>query len=497
MEYRQHRERISEFTDSEYLGKTTQDILKHAYYGAASLATLEESQNNPGETERYARTWIRIDIMALFNYGSGKTGLTLCTETWSQPAIQAGWEQLFNDEKILYSPPLTPEFVWENVTHNSELLQHFPGDFAEQLLRAHVDHMNKLQGEFEVNELPTIMTEVDEKIIRAINNQILPITIDQWQHIKDNTKIIVMDTIKGEEIGGNANGPVISITSQASLAEKTHIAIHEFIHRLNGSIIKKTTTTGTPKYGDPETDIDYNNVRSGLLFTTPFYRTPKRQWINEAVTEDTALAVDNQEYSEYYEAERQLLELLVQSLGPSSRELLRTVYFEDPGVEAEKNLTEYRALTRLVLEKLGPGFLNNLEKFIHGQRGNDGTTVDPSTAAEIAAKKWQKLGLHFPEYLTEWCRQQGEITQLALGLIESVKTENPEALSKLDKYSSPHAYEEVWKTYFKAKIPKPSQYLTATLHDLVIKKLTYTTTRAAYRTKFGIEPKDPLTDYIG
>lgn len=489
MEYYQYRERINELS-REAQTKQTRSILDYAISGLGHLSTIQKGAPNFNNEEHRARIMLKGDLVNIFIKYDGKGGLVLLRETFDNPLIVAAWADFLMAEGITYPTPLSPEFIHETIMSNIEITNRIPDSLIENLFSAHIQKMTERQHEFEDNELPALLSVIDQKITHAIQSGALPVSRSRWQKTKDSTTVIVRDSLRNVDgTEGNANGAIISISPDTSFEQKIHIAIHEFIHRLAGKLLIKTTVIETEDAQPVATEVDYITARGGLLFQGLFYRSPKRQWLNEAVTEDLAMEINGQESSDAYTTERQLLETLVQALGPGSRELLRTVYFEryDVNKASTKRLVRYKQLTQFVNAKLGSNFLNRLEKFLNQQRTETGDLLGTSDGASIAITKWRELGPNFSDYLKKWSEQERELTQLALRIIENTQARYPEAFQALTFYSSDTAYEEIWERYCEVGIPLPSPFPIPSIRKIVLEKLKYNTKRADYRKKFGLQ----------
>lgn len=479
MEYSRHRERTSEPQNPEYRAQKTKEVLEFAISGSGYLNRIKEEETKPRGDERYARSLLRNELCNAFMFASGKAGLVLCTETLSDPEIALAWQAFFTGENITYQQPLAPEYIHEVITQNYGLLARVPDHLIEKMFELHVARMDELQRQFEENELPQLMSEVNTKITQAINDGIIPISLSKWEHTRENTLIFLRDTLRDtDDTSGNANGATISISTKPSFEEKRHIAIHEFIHQLEGKLFVQTTDTPVKGYKRKHQKIkqETESVRGGLLYKGVFYAEPRRQWLNEAVTEDLAMVVNGQKTTEAYGDELALFEQLVAALGPGSRELIRLAYFEpsNPEQDPAERLEHYKKFTQLVTQTLGPNFLNRLEKFINKQQ------------ALIALEKWKQEQRNFPAFLEEWSEQERRLTQSALHLIETVRSKNSLVLARLTKYSSHKDYEAVWEEYFVPEISLPLQFAIETLRGTVIAKLMYNTKRETYRQKFRV-----------
>lgn len=488
MEYRRYPERINELSRDTQT-KETKEILDYSISGLVELNRLEKTLKGPEEERSYANHLCRFQFLNIFLNYEGQGGLVLLQETLADSTIVTAWEEFFTTAGITCAAPLTPEAVYEKIMSHLETLKQIPDSLIQRSFSIHIQKMIEQQREFEDNELPAIVSAVDKKINQAIKDGKLPVSRSRWEKIKNSTTVIVRDSIRNvDNTMGNANGTVISISPNSSFEQKVHIAIHEFIHQLDGKLLVKTTTVEA-KEGEPVTkEIEYNKARGGLLFEGLFYSPPKRQWLNEAVTEDLAMTIDDQESGDFYPAERRLLETLVQALGPGSRELLQAVYFEQYDVKKipTERLKQYKKFTQLVSAKLGRNFLNKLEKFLNRQCNEEGDPLGLSESVQIAATTWQELGTGFPDYLEKWSKQEKELTQLALQIIEKIETKQPQAYQVLTIYSSDSAYETIWEQYGKAEVPVPPQFPISRIRNTVLEKLKYKTKRASYRKKFGI-----------
>jgi len=132
---------------------------------------------------------------------------------------------------------------------------------------------------------------------------------------------------RNSEGAHNSALQTIEFDLSTSFEDLPHVILHEMIHALSGASILKTTSMDSEKA--EETKI--RNQRVGLMYTNVDHESGKIKgrklvWLNEAVTEEIASELCNDDFIAYPKERRKLKQLYELGI---DREIIYNAYFED------------------------------------------------------------------------------------------------------------------------------------------------------------------------
>lgn len=250
-----------------------------------------------------------------------------------------------------------------------------------------------------VKEIDTYRERIAPLLLEASKQGKLPLSPELIKERLSHVTFKVIDemTARLEEIWGDyeASKHIIRISTGIPPELQWSTFVHEIFHALSGQIeiLKSYSDDTTEKlYLTETTKVGVKFSNSGMRDET-FSTREYLHWLNEALTEQAKLELIDQATS--YANERKLLHLLIESGVP--QEMLFAAYFEN--YDAEKKTGEHRLpktkeLFTTTNEKLGKGFLMNLNAFIR------------RNTAQKTVAKWKELQSDFPKYINDWAREK-------------------------------------------------------------------------------------------
>lgn len=272
--------------------------------------------------------------------------------------------------------------------------ERLPDEVLLSILERH--RVNVLLAEKEMEpEIAVFKERVSNLLFEAIDRGDLPISTALVEERLNNLQFRAVDPMSArlEEKWGDYNAKSHTIRLSTDIPKKSRWAVfvHEVFHALSGQIDNMNTLQGFEE--DPLV-TGYDSIKVGTRFHDRF------RWLNEALTEEATRGFTNESWG--YENERELLDILVSS--GVSKESLYGAYFENytDKPEGSHRLPKTKALFDTINQRLGQGFLINLDGYIRfstKKRQQDG-------GVKSVVAKWRKLGDGFPKFVNDWSNKE-------------------------------------------------------------------------------------------
>jgi hypothetical protein len=239
------------------------------------------------------------------------------------------------------------------------LLKKIPNDILEIMAVRHVEQFEREEKEFN-ERLPEIIAKFKEQTKKAIDEGVLPLTMDEVDKRLAAMSIRLVDRVSNvfeEPLGSHyANARTIVIGSGIKPEMQEHAIFHELTHALSGRTIIKQT-----KRDSEESSVDHQRV--GLTFYSTKSGEEKKpkifRWLNEAVTEEIAIQLHG-ELGLIYRKERHALQKLYAKGVP--RELVYKAYFENYDSNNTDRVTAWKELTKKLNELFPNGGIAELQR---------------------------------------------------------------------------------------------------------------------------------------
>ncbi len=399
---------------------------------------------------------------------------------------------------VIFSEEITGQFLAEVFNSQPELYLSLPDELLVTMAQAHVDLYKENDQKFTEQELPGLVEWADKKFTSAIEQGILPVEKQVWEHVRQNTSVYLGDPVLAPDVAfeeGNfseKNG--IMLYRGNFSGEVGGVLAHEYLHALSGKTVVRREMESKESEGFDDnyeevfetkkrTKIESQRVGLGfvggvddLLIKT--VGTKRFGWLNEAVTEylNIKIAGVSTEMA-YYGDARKLLYFLLQSLGEDGEGLVVRAYFEnyDPATGESDHVPNYRKFAQAIQEKIGNQFLVHLDQYIQGQRDGNGQILDWQQGTANAVKHWEKQGQNFYNFIELWHQDQEQrFNGPARKIVEHLKTSGRiESLFWLE-YGYDFKikeYEQIWKNELSQLVPHPSKFELAAIKDIVARLL--------------------------
>lgn len=220
-------------------------------------------------------------------------------------------------------------------------------------------------------------TQAKQTILAAVERGELPIKPAVVEERLQNVTIKVFDAIAAhfKEKGGDfvPESEVVRVSSDLKPDELYHVIMHEFLHLLSGAYEVEQSGEVTTRKGI--TDV----IRTGLHFQKKNWRIDEKltvdyvgqlAWLDEAITEKTAVALSRLKNNWAYLEEQEILQLLIDA--GLSNDLFTGAYFENYIARESSGirpLERTRALFNETDRLFGHGFLNKLNAYMKQKGG--------------------------------------------------------------------------------------------------------------------------------
>src|SRR3989344_2863573 len=265
-------------------------------------------------------------------------------------------------------------------------------ELYELMLRIHKENFEKKLEKFN-QKLPEYLSNIRGRVESKINEGVLPITLEHFDHIVSETTFSIRDGL--EASFEETNGKYLIDLGKIYIAEflETDEAIedtltHELMHALGGRTILGTHTSVAGYKIE-----DFNHQRSGLFFgDKKNQKSWQLQWLNEALTETlTDLVIGKSRKN--YANEKKLLNLL-QSRGGHKIDMQAFInaYFENYSMSHPDRVPAWKELIHQINESYTPGFLLALDTYIKENsllRDRRGSGV--KKAIELLETDWRQI----------------------------------------------------------------------------------------------------------
>ncbi len=470
-EYRDEYNRENQLKNRRIFGATIIEKINEA--------RLITSEIDRATKERSLMDWLKEKWKSVFEFHPYKAQLFF-TEIVSSHSIREKLQQFFvaNGRLAEVGDDKSPFEIFMSDPH---ICLELPDNIVEEATKNHIENEQRKFQKFESEELPGLMEKVNESIEEAIDQGVLPINLDQWHLLRANVVIVLQDFVLDERTNHGSFAPDtgIQISPELSFEEKFHTLLHEFLHALSGKKVNRVRKVTKHDFEEDllwtDVDIYFDHQRHGLSFNRDYpFRRERFLWLDEAMTEQLAMDVGKLIESESYCTERELLNLLVQSLGEEGKKLFVNVYFENfnPKDESKKRHENLRRLMKAIDQKLGERFLVRLDMFIYEQRDGEGNLLHWMDGVEKATNLWQKHRDNFPQFLDNWINTREEKFQkVSRDIVEQFQEEKRDSLKGVKSYEFGEFFEKLWETDLLKRVAHPSKYEIAVIKESVKKLL--------------------------
>jgi hypothetical protein len=261
-------------------------------------------------------------------------------------------------------PELERYYLDGNNQPVSEIIASLTIEQYEAFLRARGDRL-KAEAEIKRQSFDRLKDAFQQRVLEAIQRQQIPLTPQQLAQRLEQVQIRCFDRWENPNALGSYEpwSKTFYLPVTATDQEIRETIDHEGFHALEG-----VTGQVTNKVRDGNSIVAADTVRTGLTIQPRFGET-RFKWLNEAVTEDMNMEVN--ELSEgVYELEREILYLLERRIHAID---IRRAYFEDfeENTDQEQRLPAWKSLQRRLNAAFEPGILVTLDKLIKSAPDED------------------------------------------------------------------------------------------------------------------------------